>query len=125
MSEIIHRRKNFGGVMTAEQVHAELAWWKNTCSACGAPPAMRIQVFILVKDLEPAVRAVAELEIAAGRLHTVPYQQGPALRVAKIYACVLCRKAAERAAARRAPSYAIVDIDRGPGPDSPIVAVPA
>jgi hypothetical protein len=124
MSKIIHRRKTFGGTMTAAEVHAELAWWRNRCSACGGPPAMRIQVFLFVKDLAPEARAVAEIEIAAGRLHTVPYQQGPALRTAKIYACSSCKATAQRVIARQAPSYAIVDIDEGPGPDSPIVGVP-
>jgi hypothetical protein len=41
---------------------------------------------------------------------------GPHIRLTTVYACKACTPAAEKVAAK-APSWAIVDIHRGPGPD--------
>lgn len=123
-AEVIHRRKNFNGRETAQQVHAELAWWKKRCTACGGPPAMRVQVYLLLTDLPPDARAVAELEIAAKRVIPLALKGGDAVRVSEVYACTGCKASVERVIARDAPSYAIIDRDYGPGPDSPIVGVP-
>jgi hypothetical protein len=121
---IIHRKKFFNGEVTPQQLHAELAWYKRTCRGCGSPPALRIQTFLLLTDLQPEARAVVDCEIALGRLHTVKMEKGPAIRIGDLFACSSCAPAAERAAAK-GPSFAIVWRDTGPGPDNPIVAVPA
>lgn len=119
---IIHRRKFFNGEVTPQQLHAELAWYKRTCLRCGAAPAMRIQTFMLLTDLKPEDRAIVDCEIALGRLHTVKMESGPAIRIGDVFACEPCSPAAERAAAGGA-SYVIVWVDRGPGPDNPLVSV--
>ena len=121
---VIHRRKFFNGQVTPAELHAEMAWGKRRCVACGGAPAIRIQTFLLVSDLPVDARAIVEIEVAEGRLHTVKMDAGPAIRIGDVIACSLCRPAAERAAAS-GPSFAIVWRDTGPGPDRPSVAVPA
>lgn len=123
MSEILHRKKLFGGRETAQQIHAEMAWGGRKCDGCGQPPAIRIQVFVALADMEVHLREAVQLEIARGKIHRVQMKQGPAVRVSCMHACRFCQVTAERVAARDAPSYAIVDIERGPGPDKPIVGV--
>jgi hypothetical protein len=121
---IIHRRKFFNGELTPQQLHAELAWHKRKCGGCGGPPAMRIQSFVLLSDLQPEARVVVDCEIALNRLHTTKMEDGPAIRIGDLFACSMCSPAAERAAAK-APSYAIVWIEKGPGPDTTTVSVVA
>lgn len=123
--EIIHRKRNFDGRETAQQVHAELAWWGMRCDACGGPPALRVQVYLLLSDMTVETREAILLEIGLGRISPIRGPNGLAVRWASKVACALCAPALERVAARDVPSYACVTLDRGPGPDSPIVAVPA
>lgn len=122
MGEIIHRSKLFGGRMTAAELHAKYAWGGAKCSACGGPPAMRVQVFLVLADIEAGQRFVLLREIALGRIRAVRMGPGPAVKYSDAYACSRCSPALERQAAR-APSYALIDIDRGPGPDNPVVGV--
>lgn len=121
---IIHRRPLFGGVTTAEELHAKTAFHGARCDACGGPPAIRIQIFIRLSDMSPTERTGAELAIRSGQVKPVKLATGPALLWSRVHACRLCQRGAERAAAR-GPSYCIVDISRGPGADAPSVAVPS
>ena len=123
--EIIHRRKNFDGRETAQQVHAELAWFGEKCHACGGPPALKVHVFLLLSDMTAATREAVMFEIGMGRVAPVHGPRGMAVRWTTKVACARCAPALERAAARGTPSWACVEIDRGPGPDSPIVGVAA
>lgn len=122
MGEIIRRDKLFGGRMSADELHVKYAWHGKKCSACGAPPALRIQSFILISDLVPWQKDHVTLEIAMGRLHPVKLEPGPALRYGDVYACSTCAPAAERQAAK-CPSYMVVWLERSPGSDNPIVGV--
>lgn len=124
-NEIIHRRKNFGGLETTQQVYAEMAWGGMKCDACGGPPALRVQVFLLLSDMTADTRAAIELQIALGKISPIRGPKGTAVRWCSKVACARCAPALERAAAKGVPSYCCVEIDRGPGPDSPIVAVPS
>lgn len=124
---VIHRTKLFGGRETAEEVHAKHVWRGKRCNGCRSPKiAIEIRVSILVKDLRPEIQSELVLRAAAGLISVKPFQtpSGPALRWSTVYACRSCQATAERAAARGAPSYALVHIDRGVGADQPIVAVP-
>lgn len=121
---IIHRDKLFGGQVTAEELHAKLAWGGANCSACPSPAAMRVQIFVALRDMSANLRRAVEIQVALGNIHTVPTALGPAVRTSYQFACHRCSPALERAAAR-GPSYAIVDIDRGPGPDRILVGVAA
>jgi hypothetical protein len=123
--EVIHRRRNFDGRETAEQVHAELAWYGEKCGFCGAPPALKVNVFLLLSDMTTESREAVMFEIGMGRVSPIRGPRGWAVRWATKVACRSCAPALERAVARKAPSWACVEIDRGPGADSPIVGVVA
>jgi hypothetical protein len=123
MAEIIHRKKLFDGRPAAE-VYAETAWSGAKCTGCGAkPPAIRVQVFVALSDMSVTVREAVLYEIAFRRVSTVKTVRGEAVRTSEAYACRLCAASLERTVARHAPSYALVDFERGPGPDNPIVGV--
>lgn len=122
MSDIIHRRKLFGGRPAAE-VYAEDAWPGARCSGCGSSHVvLRVQVFIALSDMSAQLRDRTRIELALRRVHPVRTKRGTAVRWSEQFACGNCRASLIRAAAR-GPSYAIVDIDEGPGPDVPIVGV--
>lgn len=123
MSEIVHRRKLFGGRMTAMEIHRKYAWNNAKCDGCGSgATVIRIQVFVPLADMEQKLREAVQVEIALRRVTTRMTIRGTAVRTSFVHACEGCRVAAERAAAR-GPSYAIVDLDRGPGEDKPVVGV--
>jgi len=126
VSEIIHSKKLFDGRFTAEELHRTLAWGAATCNGCGSSKlAIRIQIFIRLIDMNPHERSTAELGIALREIKPVTFPDGnKAILYSRIHACDLCKPAAERAAAK-APSYSIVDISRGPGPDNALVSVAA
>lgn len=120
---IIHTKKLFDGRYTAEELNAKLAWGAHKCNGCGGPPAIRISIYVALTDIELNARLAIMFEIEQGRINTVPLSDGPGIRVSFIHACKNCQATAERAAARGAPSYAVVDIQRGPGPDAPMIQV--
>jgi hypothetical protein len=119
---VIHRKKLFDGRETAQQVHAELAWYGLSCGSCGGPPALQVQVFALLSDLSPNARLVMGIEIENKRVDPIKTPKGTAVRMSHAVACSMCAPALERAAAR-GPSWAWVELDRGPGADNPIVGV--
>lgn len=122
MSEIRHRKKLFGGRETAQQVHAEMAWWGMSCGSCGGPPALRVQIFAYLSDLDATARQVMAMEIEAKRVDPLKTKDGTLVRMSEAVACAMCAPRLERAAAK-APSWAHVDLDRGPGADTAIVGV--
>jgi hypothetical protein len=122
MGDTIHFKKLFGGRASAQEIHAKYAWHRQKCSACGQPPAMRVQVFLLINDMEASLREAIKVQIALKAIRTTKTDHGIAVKWSDVYACKNCQPTCERQAAR-APSYAIVDIDRGPSPDRPVVGV--
>ncbi len=126
---IIHRDKLFGGVETAEEVHARCGFPPGAqCMGCGKPPGVggiTMRTFMSVKDLKQrdpdGFGLVCEMYPDKVAAMLVPMmgsdgQPVPYVRCTTTYACRFCAPAAERAAAH-GPSYAIVDITRGPQPD--------
>jgi hypothetical protein len=121
---IIHSTKLFGGQVTAEELHARLAWGDAVCTGCRGRPCMRVQIFIRLVDMSPDECGTANLGISLGSIKPVKLPSGhTAIVYSRAFACGLCKRALERVAAK-APSYAIVDISYGPGPDKALVAVP-
>ena len=120
----IHRKQLFGGRETAAEVHARLGW-RGRCSAhvagppCGGTPVIRIMSFMPVTDFRARAPWIAEALIAP---RVVRMTYGPMVRIGKVLACAHHRQEAERAAAR-APSCVLVEIDRGPGAERPVVQV--
>jgi len=122
MANTIHRSKLFGGRPAAE-VYAEDAWPGARCGGCrSSHVVLRVQVFIALADMSADLRHRAMVELALRRVHPVKTKRGTAVRWSEQFACSGCQASLERAAAR-GYSFAIVDIDRGPGPEVPIVGV--
>lgn len=120
---IIHREKLFGGTRTAMELHRELAWNNAKCDGCGsAETTLRVSVYVALSDMSANTRMRIEYEIAMGRIKEVPLDTGPGILMSRQVACKSCQANLERAAAK-GPSYAVVDLDFGPGEDRPIVGV--
>ena len=115
--EKIHMDQFMGGAATPQEVHRELGINK-PCAGCGRPAGIRIKVLAEYAELvKRNPDFVALLMVASPDGTTVPTvatKYGPMVLISDIGACELCRKTAEVAAARGAPSWCIVEIDRGP-----------
>jgi len=115
--KIIHVKKFAGGRETPQEMHARVAWAGRRCAACKGPPAIRIKVFAPVAELvqrSPQLMGVLAAR-AGGNLPVVPTTAGNMLKTSDLCFCALCAPTAERVAAK-GPSWAIVEIDRGPDP---------
>lgn len=120
---IIHRRKLFGGRYTAMELHRKLAWGGHLCDGCGAKDvSLRVQVFVALSDMSLTTRMEIEFQISIGALKKVMTAGGHAIRTSIMHACPRCQPALERATAR-GPSYAMRDLDYGPGEDKAQVQV--
>lgn len=124
--EVIHLKKSFGG-KTATEVHQEIAWAGKRCFMCRGPPVIRIKSFCMVaalKKKDPIFAAqLAANSADPGKLPVYPTLHGDALWISDVYACSQCKAGAERAAAKHGSDF-FVEIDRGPDPRPPMVAVP-
>lgn len=124
--QVIHRSKLFGGIKTAMEVHAESAWGRCTIAGCMHLPVIQIKCFMMLKDFTEKApdlaTAIAMSNPDGPFIPTVPMTFGPMVRFSTVNACKAHQADAERAAAK-APSWVLVEIDRGPGADRPIVQV--
>lgn len=127
-AEIRHRRKLFNGLATAEEVHRSAIG--ENCP-CGLPAAIVIRVFAPVDEvLKRQPLFLHNLAAQNGGMVPVVELRGAEnrpikhIRVGMAYACEICQSTAEKEAAK-APSWVVVDINRGPGKDKAIVQVPA
>jgi hypothetical protein len=122
---VIHRTKLFKGIATAEEVHAQHGF-RQRCMACGGPPVIQIKTFVQLMELivkQPRLAAeIARRNPDGPFIPSIPSKLGNLVLVAKVAACKFHQKELEKQAAK-APSYFIVEIDRGPGADKPIVQV--
>lgn len=120
-----HVRRFMDGLQTPQEVFRSLAFPRGAmCAACKGPPAVRFTVYVPWDDAvrkDPSLLLMDEGALAA---ITVRLKQGKAIRISNAYACERCRPAAERYVARKAPSYAFVDIDAGPEQTNRIVVGP-
>lgn len=111
--------------MSAEEVHARWGM-RQGCFGCGKLPVILVRVFMKHDDFvkaDPLLAAeIARTNPAGPYIPTFPMTYGPMVCVSKLTACRLHQKDLEKAAAR-SPSNALVEIDRGPGADRPIVQV--
>ncbi len=126
--EIRHTKQFMDGRMTPEELHRQVGL-RAKCVGCGQPAAIRIKVLAQLEELtkrQPEfVAALAVTNPTGPCVPTVQTIYGPMVKISDVGACDLCRKTAEIAAARGAPSWCIVEIDRGPGPQNAQVQVPA
>jgi hypothetical protein len=123
--EVIHRTKLFGGVKTAHEVNAQLGW-RQRCAKCQGPPVIKVRMFMLydefVKRSPQMAMAIAATNPDGPFIPTMPTTFGPMVKYASVCACSAHQKELEVMAAK-APSYVLVEIDRGPGADKPVVQV--
>lgn len=123
--EVIHRTKLFGGRETAEEVHSRLGMSK-PCQICGGRPVIMIKVLMqhdeFVKRSPELAAEIARTNPNGPYIPTFATTYGPMVLVSKVTACRLHQKELEKTAAK-APSYCLIEIDRGPGADKIQVSV--
>lgn len=125
-----HTRKLFGGRMTAEEVHQKYAFPPGAkCNACGRRPLTRVITMMEMAEARknPMVEAMMAMgpEAFMSQVVAIKGSDGkpqPYLRTGVAYACKGCTPALEKIAAK-APSHCIVEINRGPGEDKPLIGV--
>jgi hypothetical protein len=130
---VLHMKKFMGGRMTPEEVHRALGFRKS-CAICRGPPAIRIRVFAPLKEVMARTPEFLGEIMAANPagptapLPTMPSKYGLLLKLSDQAFCDTCKVGAERAAAhppKRWPfkDCQIVEIDRGPPKQGPVVQV--
>ena len=126
--EVRHVSKFMQGRMTPQELHQAIGIRKK-CVGCGQPAVIRIKVMVELKELtrrQPQyVAGIAASNPEGPFVPTIKTSYGDMVKVSDVGACSLCQKEAEVTAARDAPSWALVEIDRGPGKDKAQVSVPS
>lgn len=130
---VIHRSKLFNGKRTAAEVHAQFGF-VDRCGLCGGPPVIKVKMMALISEIKKRSPeywvAICSAAAQGGHLDRngnimVPYidtTYGKMIRFSQNTACAAHRRELEVTAAK-APSWVLVEIDRGPGADNPIVQV--
>lgn len=130
---IIHRSKLFNGQKTAQEVHREYGM-RGRCNLCDGPPVILVRMMATIAEIKrqspeywAAICASAAQNGSMDKHGNirVPYiatTYGKMVRFSQVYACMHHQKELEVTAAR-APSWVLVEIDRGPGADRPLVSV--
>lgn len=124
-TERIHRTQLFGGKTTAEELHAKLAWGHKHCTAC-----KNKKIVLVVRLLAPLKECMSTWPELLGAMKaanggTIPRVEtkfGPLVKISEVAACTMCRRDAEKVAAK-APSWCVIEFDRGPGPENASVSV--
>ncbi len=121
-----HVKKFMGGRITPDELHRALGI-RGVCAICEGPGAIRIKVLVQLDELtkrQPEYVAQIMATNPDGLfVPTVATTYGPMVKVSDIVACDNCKVDAERSAAK-GPSWALVEIDRGPGKDRAVVQMP-
>lgn len=119
----IHLRKFMKGEMTPSEAHRKLAWGGQRC-LCGQPAVIRVRIFSEAAEVSERSPQFL-LQLAAendGAVPVVDFKTGKYVRISETFGCRSCRAALEKEAAG-APSWCVVEIDRGVQ-DTVQVAVP-
>lgn len=122
---VLHRKKFMDGRATPEEVHAALAFPPGqTCTACTRQPIGRIIVWAPLDEMMKRSEAVRLMAVAAPekllgqcqkfKESSSDYKGALYVRMGVAYSCKSCFTELERTAAK-APSWAVVEINRGPG----------
>ncbi len=125
-NEIQHRTKLFGGVRTAEEVHA-IQGIRQPCQGPGCKnlPVVQAKMFMLHDEFiercpQMAVAIAISNPDGSRSIPCVPMTFGPMVMFSKVAACRTHQRELEVTAAR-APSWVLVEINHGPGADKPQV----
>ncbi len=130
---IIHRSKLFKGKKTAQEIHREYGM-RGRCDICDGPPVIMVRMMATINEIKrqspeywATICASAAQNGAVdsyGNIR-VPYiatTYGKMVRFSQVYACMHHQKELEITAAK-APSWVLVEIDRGPQGGGPLVQV--
>lgn len=113
---------------TPQEMHRRIVFAGLRCAGCGSEKvAAVIKVIVPWAEVPDMVRATVELDcvLRDEPRPTFRTKDGVEMTIAsKVPTCGMCRRTAERVAARSAPSYAIVEIDEGPKDQGAVVQVP-
>ena len=127
-TKILTKKKFMDGKMTPMQLHAMVAWAGRHCEGCGSSKvALRIKILAPLAEVtrrnpELIQRfALSETALVGLLSACVQTKNGPYVMVSDPCACQSCKRDLERAAAK-APSWCIVEFDRGPS-ENLLVAV--
>lgn len=126
--DVIHRSKLFGGVLTAQEVHARWGM-RGPCGqpGCSHMPVVQVRLFMLHDEFvrrSPQMATMIAMSNPDGPfIPCSPTTFGPMVRFSTVNACRLHQRELEREAAK-APSYVLVEVDHGPGADKPMAQVP-
>jgi hypothetical protein len=111
------------GQVSARDLHQELAFPPGaTCQVCDRRPMVVARVFLSVKDMrarDPLFDALCNRDPASINAMLVMFRGGdgkpsPHVRLTTVYACSEHTSEMEKVLARSTPSYAVVEINRGP-----------
>lgn len=124
-----YRKKLFDGRTTVQDVWRQHVVHRNLCCKCQSRAIIEGHLFWPVEDFEKDHPALA-VQIASEHQGGIPFvsfrSAGGVKRdfvhLPTLYACGNCARDMERMLAR-APSYVVVEVRRGPGPDAPSVQV--
>lgn len=127
-SRLPNTRRLLDGTLTPQEfVAANTFGFTTRCNGCGGLPVVEAMVFVPYKEavsrgmVPEGHEASREVIDATVMLRSgANGAQEPHVRLSKAYSCRLCQPAFERQLAR-APSWAIVDINRGPNPTNQIL----
>lgn len=125
-AETIHVR-NFHSATgtTPEAMHVEAM---NAKCPCGLDANTRAISYAKLEDLMKHTggqELVGRLLVAhRGQVPIIEFTYGKFVKIGEMFACAMCRPTMEKAAAK-GPSWVLVHIDRGPGPEKPVVQVVA
>jgi hypothetical protein len=118
--EVLHRKKFMDGKETPNEVSRRLGIAKR-CSVCGGPGAIRIRVFMpydeAMKRAPDLMAAIMVSNPDGLKVPTVTFKDGTTprefIKASDNAFCDNCKVEAERVAGQSAPSWAVVEIDRG------------
>lgn len=116
----MHKRKFMDGRMTPRELWRHVVMGGRVCAGCGGKGVViRCRVLVPAADVQAQVNP-AVLELLGARDPTAILQASVMLTDGKPYVCIsetlACHKCKDtmRAAARKAPSWAVVEFDEGP-----------
>jgi hypothetical protein len=129
MARTLDVRRFLGGQMTPQEFHSANAFPIDaSCCGCRSRLGLELRAIVLIPYDEAMKRGMVPSGDQASRellSKVVAIKSGasgvvePHIKISTTYSCRLCRRAFESALAK-APSWAVIDINRGPDPQNKV-----
>jgi hypothetical protein len=126
MSRTLNPQKFLNGTLTPQEFVAVNTFGMNKCR-CGNTPVVCATVFMPYVEackrgyIPPGSELSPEIASVLIALRTgCNKEEEPHVRMSQAYSCRVCQPAFERALAK-SPSWAVIDINRGPDPSNRVV----